>query len=74
MIICYFYIFGFVAFPVKNDPPLVVDSNAVEVRQATFELFQAVSGWNSKVIYVGCVVYHSEFSARHLLDFDRQNF
>ena len=41
---------GVVVFPNKNDPPLLVDSDAVKLAQVAGQLLKAVAGWNPHVV------------------------
>src|SRR5262249_61966145 len=36
-------------FPSKNDSPLVVDPNAAEPLQRSFQMFEAIARWNLKI-------------------------
>jgi hypothetical protein len=41
---------GMIVFPDKNDPPLLVDPDAVKIAQVSAQLLKAVAGWNPQVV------------------------
>jgi hypothetical protein len=49
VIIDYLHIQGISALPLKDDAPLIVNSDRVEAGQLSFECFQAISWWRSQV-------------------------
>jgi hypothetical protein len=41
---------GVVVFPDRNDPPLLVDPDAVKLAQVAGQLLKAVAGWNPQMV------------------------
>jgi hypothetical protein len=41
---------GVIVSPDKNDPPLLVDPDAVKLAQVAGQLLKAVAGWNPQVV------------------------
>lgn len=46
------------SLPLENDPPLIVDSNAIKLLQMSGQLLQTVSWWNTEVCEVLGVIQH----------------
>ena len=46
--------------PLENDTPLLVDSDTPEPLPVTFQLFQSIGGWNSKILKVPSLIDHPE--------------
>lgn len=54
--------------PIEAYSPLIVDADAVHVSPITSQLLQAVSGRNSQIVDVFCVVDDHQLSLRLALD------
>ena len=68
MIIYDFYVISISIDPLKANPPLVIDPNAILPRSITAKLLKPVRRRNTKVIqYVG-IVEHTQFTITGLLD------
>jgi len=59
-------------FPTKNDPPLLVDSDAPESVQITSERFQAISRWNGEVLQRPSLIEHAQLPPRPVLNLARK--
>ena len=59
-------------FPSKNDPPLLVDSNAPESRHLSLHLFESISGRNLKIFNDSSLIEHPQLASGPLLDFSGQ--
>lgn len=63
---------GMIVFPDENDPPLLIDPNAVKLAQVAGQLLKAVAGWNPQVVQFGSGMELVEFHFRTGLDFTWQ--
>ena len=56
MIIDDFDVVGVPVGPSEADAPLIIDPNAVLAGSISAQLFQAIAGWDTKIVqYCGCV-------------------
>jgi hypothetical protein len=61
-----------VVFPDEDDPPLLVDADAVICAQVSGEFFKTVAGWDAKMVqFRGCMKL-IQFDLGACLDFSRQ--
>jgi hypothetical protein len=61
-----------IILPGKADSPLIIDTDAHSSFQAALENFKAIGRWDSQILQGAGVVYHSEFTARYILNIARQ--
>jgi hypothetical protein len=54
--------------PTKNHPPLIIDSNAMESLEISFESFEPVSRWRRKVTQSFSIIQQVELPGRYSLD------
>ena len=65
--------FGFVAiFPLKNDPPLLIDPDTPETSQFTSESFQSITRWNREILQLTSLIEHAQLPPRPVLNVARQ--
>jgi len=50
VIINYFYITGITDFPLKTDPPLLIDTNAPLTCPPALQSFQSIAGRNPQIV------------------------
>jgi hypothetical protein len=58
----------FTLVPLKADPPLIIDANAVLTASITMQGFEAVAWRNPKVVKLPCRVDSKKFGSRTTLD------
>jgi len=54
--------------PTKNDPPLIIDSNAVKALQISFKSLEPVSRWRRKVTQRFSIIQQVELPGSYSLD------
>ena len=61
-----------VGFPAETDAPLVIDANGVLPHPVALEGFQAVAGWDGKMVEFGDGVKLGKFAQGNALDIWRK--
>jgi len=67
----YFDFFGSRCRPDETDPPLVIYPDTVLADPVTFQWFQTISGWNSKVIEMSRDLQLSQLTPRDDCNIDK---
>jgi hypothetical protein len=63
---------GILFFPLKDDSPLIVDSDTMESFQITTESFQAITRRRSEIPEIGSGVQQVQFPERRFDDIGRE--
>ena len=61
-----------VRFPAETDAPLVIDANGVLPRPVALKRFQAIAGWDGKMVEFGDRMNLGEFAQDNALDVRRK--
>jgi hypothetical protein len=64
---------GVFFFPLKDDSPLIIDSDTMESFQITAESFQAITGRRSEIPEIGGGVQQVQFPERRCDDIGRES-
>ena len=72
MIINYFHIVSVIRLPIKTNPPLVVNPNAVLSGSTADKFFKAIRGRHAQIVNRLGIIYHSQFPQSDLLNVGRQ--
>jgi hypothetical protein len=65
VVVGYFNVKGASGLPAETESPLVIDSDAVVSFPVSFQSFETICRWNSKVIDVFSGIKHRQFAKSH---------
>ncbi len=68
MVVYYCYFLLCAIFPTKNNPPLLIDTNAPKPIQVTFQLLKSITWWNLKIFNNSSLIDHAQLTSCPFLD------